>query len=160
MGLCITCRKDATTQGKRKCEQCVETARSIRLTYQKQWRRDNQHRNRSAKIKHRLKAKVDVIERYGGKCVCCGEARSAFLTIDHISDDGAEDRRQRKIMRTVWEALTSRPVDNERFRLLCFNCNCGRHQTPTKECPHVYDSKDAGQTNANSIYTGAEKATS
>jgi hypothetical protein len=33
-----------------------------------------------------------VLAAYGGKCVCCGEAEEAFLTLDHVNNDGKQHR--------------------------------------------------------------------
>ena len=38
--------------------------------------------------------KEQVYEAYGGyKCACCGETEPMFLSIDHIDNNGAEERR-------------------------------------------------------------------
>lgn len=39
--------------------------------------------------------KLEVLAGYGGKCICCGETHPAFLTVDHINNDGAEHRTQK-----------------------------------------------------------------
>ena len=33
-----------------------------------------------------------VLDHYGRACSCCGETEPAFLTIDHVNNDGAEHR--------------------------------------------------------------------
>ena len=36
----------------------------------------------------------EVFEAYGGfVCACCGETQPLFLSIDHINNDGAQERR-------------------------------------------------------------------
>lgn len=37
--------------------------------------------------------KQAVFDHYGAVCACCGEDEPAFLSIDHIDNDGAEHRR-------------------------------------------------------------------
>lgn len=86
-------------------------------------------RNREA----RFKAKV--IEAYGGKCACCGETEFAFLTFDHVNNDGAEQRKSRKSYATHlarWAALHGYP---KTLQLLCANCNMAKQFTPGG-CPH------------------------
>lgn len=68
------------------------------------------------------------------KCRCCGERRMEFLTMDHISNDGAEHRRQ--IGRTP-QNLYKWIIDNnfpKGFQVLCFNCNCAKEYSGY--CPH------------------------
>lgn len=75
-----------------------------------------------------LSVKIKIIEAYGGKCVCCGEKAMEFLTIDHINNDGAEDRKNNgkksggKLYR--WLIRNNFPKDN--YQLLCYNCNCAK----------------------------------
>lgn len=85
---------------------------------------------KSAALTNR-KLKEETIRQYGGACSCCGETKYEFLTIDHIKGDGAAHRREvfnaeraggPKIHR--WLRANGYPKD--RFRLLCYNCNCAR----------------------------------
>lgn len=77
-----------------------------------------------------LSIKIKVIEEYGGKCCCpgCNIDTLEFLTIDHINNDGAEERRQNgkksggKLYR--WLIKNNFPKDN--YQLLCYNCNCAK----------------------------------
>jgi hypothetical protein len=79
--------------------------------------------------------KQEVIRAYGGKCECCGETEPAFLTLDHIRGNGAQERREthaRGWRFYIW--LRKRGYPKNGYRLLCWNCNCARHQFG--ECPH------------------------
>ena len=80
------------------------------------------------------KCRKTVIEHYGGKCECCGETIYQFLTIDHINNNGCKHRKEvgqgRNFM--VWLIKHSFPKE---FRVLCFNCNCGR-SINGGICPH------------------------
>ena len=66
--------------------------------------------------------KISAFENYGGVfCACCGESHQEFLTIDHINNDGAQHRRDEKIINIYrWLKKQNYP---EGFRVLCFNCN-------------------------------------
>lgn len=72
---------------------------------------------------------------FGSCCACCGEARSAFLTLDHIHRNGTKhralfthhDQMMRSIQREGW------PKD--KYRLLCMSCNFATRFGET--CPHV-----------------------
>ena len=82
------------------------------------------------------KIKDYVYHSYGGYvCVCCGEKEHAFLSIDHINNDGAEHRRmlmggdKTKICR--WLKRNNCPPG---FQVLCYNCQRGKFLFGT--CPH------------------------
>ena len=81
------------------------------------------------------RAKASAIDAYGGVCDCCGEDDIRFLTIDHINNDGAEHRRQignGGVTLYNWLKKNDWP---EGFRVLCANCNLGRHWNGGT-CPH------------------------
>jgi hypothetical protein len=73
-----------------------------------------------------------VLDLLGGRCACCGVSEYVFLDIDHINDDGAEDRRRAKGVATWRLAL----VEPQRFQVLCRNCNWAKFQGG---CPHGAD---------------------
>lgn len=69
-----------------------------------------------------LSRRLKVLEHYGGKCACCGEARYEFLAIDHMGGGGTEHRKNigRGANFTQWLIRNDYP---EGFRVLCHNCN-------------------------------------
>lgn len=73
----------------------------------------------------------EAIAAYGGRCECCGETEPMFLTIDHVrarhSTEGTGVSMYRELRRAGW------PKDD--YRLMCFNCNCGRERAGGV-CPH------------------------
>ena len=75
-----------------------------------------------------------IIDAYGGKCSCCGESNVCFLSIDHIDNNGAEERLIYKGQSTFYNKII-----NEHFpatyRLLCHSCNLGRYFNGGI-CPH------------------------
>jgi hypothetical protein len=76
----------------------------------------------SSAARDRLKA--ETLAAYGGSCRACGEADPACLSIDHIRDNGAEERR--KLGRGGganfyrWLRRWGFPADD--YQLLCQNC--------------------------------------
>ena len=88
------------------------------------------------KRKHKIRPehKKIVFEHYGNKCECCGETEMVFLTIDHINNDGYQDKKRgitggRLYTRIIKENFPSI------YRVLCWNCNCGRRLN-NGICPH------------------------
>lgn len=101
----------------------------------------SQHRN-YAKLRHR-DLRRQLLEAYGNKCFCCGESRPVFLTLDHIANNGASERRRINGQNSgcsngEWLSLKKRGWPKDGYRLLCYNCNCGRHRNWQNPgiCPH------------------------
>jgi hypothetical protein len=79
-----------------------------------------------------------VYAAYGGyKCACCGETTKAFLSIDHVYNNGAAHRRFYSIKTGEqlyrWLIRESFP---EGFQVLCMNCQWGKRNNGGI-CPHV-----------------------
>lgn len=80
------------------------------------------------------KLRLDVLEAYGGKCICCDITESQFLAIDHKDGSGYARRfiegHGRKLY--LWLKKHNFPKDN--FQLLCHNCNFAKGAYGI--CPH------------------------
>lgn len=103
-------------------------------TYKKQCNNANARRKQINKAE-RDKLKIDVLDAYGGKCACCGEAEPIFLTIDHIKGGGTKHRNsitKNSIGLYRWLRQNNYPKG---FQVLCFNCNRGKHFN-NGICPH------------------------
>jgi len=76
--------------------------------------------------------RLQVIAKYGGKCVCCGESNWAFIDFDHIDGRGARHRRE------VGGQITAKWIIKNGYpdylQLLCTNCNMAKAFYST--CPH------------------------
>ena len=97
----------------------------------KQWIVENREKNNAYHLERYRKTRAMVIEHYGGKCSCCGEAIPEFLTLDHINNDGAKQRRDLK-SKNIYANIVKMGFPPD-FRVLCWNCNCGRR---LGACPH------------------------
>ena len=86
------------------------------LKYSKEW---NTKHKEYTKGKAKNK-RIQVINHYGGKCICCGENKTEFLAIDHIGKTGAEHRKKIKI--SIYSYLIKNNYP-ENVRILCHNCN-------------------------------------
>ncbi len=70
------------------------------------------------------KLRLEAIEKYGGKCVCCGEDRIQFLCIHHIEGGGRKHREELRntLNQNIYEHLKKSNYP-EGFGVLCHNCN-------------------------------------
>lgn len=118
-GLCFNCA-DPAVPGKNRCQ------------------RHFSYYQEKSRQKH-LNLKKQVVMGYGGICQCpgCGVAEFEFLTIDHVHNDGAQERRLLKskaVGASLYKRLIKEEFPKERYQLLCFNCNCAKEFYG--KCPH------------------------
>jgi hypothetical protein len=74
-------------------------------------------------------------------CRCCGETEHDFLALDHVNDDGAEQRRQLAAElgglptgERFYRWLARRGFPDIGLQVLCHNCN---HAKRLRDgCPH------------------------
>ncbi len=81
---------------------------------------------RSQKAKDRTKfLKQSIFNHYGQSCLCCGEKRIEFLSIDHINGGGNKHRKEigSNLAFYSWIVRNHFP---DFLRILCFNCNQAR----------------------------------
>lgn len=76
-----------------------------------------------------------MLDAYGGKCSCCGEAEHRFLTLEHVNRDGGKHRAAvGKSALTVYMDLKRRGWPKDGYTVFCWNCNMAtRYGEP---CPH------------------------
>jgi hypothetical protein len=80
--------------------------------------------------------RIKFIEEYGGRCECCGETIKTFLTLDHVNG------RKKEEPKTPYKEAVSFK-DNNKYRILCCNCNAGRqHRGINGTCPHKITSEE------------------
>lgn len=77
------------------------------------------------------KLREDVYAAYGGfRCNCCGETERMFLSIDHVHNDGAKERKS-GIYKSggtgfyLWLRKSGFP---QGYQVLCMNCQFGKHK--------------------------------
>lgn len=90
-----------------------------------------------------LKLKNEVFNAYGGfMCNCCDETIKEFLSLDHINNNGAEERKKNlggqnqsgtKFYRWLKQNKFPRKED---YQILCMNCNTGKRLN-SGVCPHI-----------------------
>lgn len=117
LGLCYGCN-NLRAEGFKYCLPCKELQAKGRVT-------------------RKRRVKQVVIEAYGGACECCGETLETLLTIDHIDGHGAAHRKELGSTAAFYthRYLIREGFPKDNFRLLCLNCNIGRHWN-RGVCPH------------------------
>ena len=86
-----------------------------------------------------LKLRTEVLTYYSKngypECCCCGETEFKFLTIDHINNNGAKERRETgKPGGRVFYSYLRRRKYPLGYQTLCYNCNCSKGFYG--HCPH------------------------
>lgn len=103
------------------------------------WKNKNITRRQTVAARSRLKLKKKIMTAYGHKCYCCGESELAFLTIDHIDNNGADHKRSFSSGGMLYKWLENNNYP-EGFRVSCWNCNSGR-AINNNICPHEITKK-------------------
>src|SRR3990167_3000853 len=81
---------------------------------------------------YRHKLRQECLQRYGNKCICCGENHLEFLALDHKNNDGKEHRKQIKgRLIYEWAKNNNYPAIQQ---ILCHNCNLAKGFYG--RCPH------------------------
>lgn len=114
---------------KDECKECHNAVN--RKRYHRNWKQEQKRRY----DKHQ-KLKIAALEAYGGICQCCHESEIAFLTIDHIDNDGARHRRRDGVGggHNFYQWLKNNNYPSG-FQVLCMNCNFSKH-TNGGTCVH------------------------
>ncbi len=101
-----------------------------------EWKATHPERIKKYDALWRRRLKQEVVEAYGSKCACCGETEPWFLTIDHVNNDGKEHRLalNTKGGSHFYGWLKRQGFPQDRFQLLCYNCNCAKERAGI--CPH------------------------
>lgn len=126
-GLCVYCGKGTPEHGRKGCKTC--------LTKKVASGKKSAKKNPTAQKQYHLLVKHDVINKYGGECVCCGESEPLFLTIDHINNNGKTDRIGTYSTKSFYLKLRREPVRPD-LQVLCWSCNLGKLHNDGV-CPHV-----------------------
>lgn len=89
----------------------------------------NQQEVKQRQKERSITLRAIIINHYSSgkrECACCGESILRFLTIDHINNDGNE---QRKKIHPGGSRFYSWIINNnfpDGFQVLCLNCNLGK----------------------------------
>jgi len=102
------------------CDRCLAYHREQRATLRKQ-----------------------VIEAYGHKCQWCGTTTYEYLSIDHVNNDGKQDRKRFTDQRAFYKWIIKNDYP-ETLQILCFNCNCSKEYHKYTSAPTLILTNGAG----------------
>ena len=100
----------------------------------REWRKNNPKKEKLADINSRGKLRKDVLGNYSKgkiKCNCCGEKEIKFLALDHINNNGKQERK--KWGSSLYARLRKLNYPKG-YQVLCHNCNMAK--AFYKICPH------------------------
>lgn len=129
-----------------KCKSCTYIWAAQRLRNQKAnnpaLRAKMLKRDKDRHAKHRKL----VLDHYGRSCECCGESNECFLTVDHIVEINSKKKRQELGHNGIYQWLVRNnfPLG---FRIMCYNCNCGRSKYDGV-CPHKFSSQTMAEASS------------
>lgn len=91
--------------------------------------------NRIRQYRWRAKLKAEILARYGDTCECCGEDNPDFLVLDHIHNNGSQERAligdKGGYTFYLWLRKNGFPPG---YQTLCFLCNARKPRS--LDCSH------------------------
>jgi hypothetical protein len=131
-GVCVYCGTKKSSDDVLHCLACLNKKTKTNIAY------NQKHKDRTALYRKRVKKLA--MDKYGAKCACCGIDELMFLTIDHINNDGALERKTLGNGKNNYggSAFYFKLIKEEKradLQILCFNCNLGRNANGGV-CPH------------------------
>ncbi|XOB41414.1 MAG: hypothetical protein ACKKMW_01645 [Candidatus Nealsonbacteria bacterium] len=131
--------KDGTFVMRRICKECVnKKAHQYYLEnpekFKKRsrlWKKENKEKVIEMSKRYRKGLKVKALKAYSNnkeqRCICCGETEVDFLCLDHIDNDGTEQRKKYGLGTSFlkWLKANNYPK-NLRLQVMCLNCNMSK----------------------------------
>lgn len=90
------------------------------------WRDKNRDRLREYARNRKLNAKLVILDRYGKSCALCGFDDMRALHLDHINNNGAEERKSlgsQKFSGANFYMYLIKQGLPDGYQTLCANCN-------------------------------------
>lgn len=90
------------------------------------WREKNRERLKNEARKYKLRAKLTILDRYGKVCANCGFDDIRALHLDHIENNGAEERKSlgsQKFSGANFYLYLIKQGLPDGYQTLCANCN-------------------------------------
>lgn len=93
---------------------------------------------RKTKRNRRAEVRAKILSILGSKCVCCGEDDSDYLEVDHVNEDGAQERAKDRTLFDsfgIYARIKKLLVPTDVYQLLC--CNCHGAKSRGLICKHI-----------------------
>lgn len=138
--LCENKNKDGTIIEDYKCRECInKQAREYYVKNKEKlkkrnrlWKKNNRDKVIEEGRRYRKELKINALKVYSNnkiECACCGEREIDFLCLDHIDNNGSQERREKKYGLGTsflkWLKVNNYPK-KLRLQVLCFNCNMSK----------------------------------
>jgi hypothetical protein len=105
---------------KRWYESNKDKAREQKRAIMKRLRAENPEKYASQSRKAKEKLRQSVLNAHGRACAICGFENEHALTLDHILNNGAEERKEVGERGVYYRSLI--PENKSEYRILCMNC--------------------------------------
>jgi hypothetical protein len=135
---CGNAKSVAWRQANRQKARAIDKASRVRCPLKRKARQRRSYLNNANKRREAARVYIRVLKdaayaAYGGyQCQCCGETERAFLSIDHVNNDGHAHRKTFRGVIYGWLKKNGYPPG---FQILCMNCNFGKKHNGGI-CPH------------------------
>ncbi len=100
-----------------------ERSRATTAANMRAWRAKNPEHAKAYKRAWDQALRREVLDHYGGVCVCCGETTLQFLALDHKNGGGNKHRQKLKLRGSAIWAWAKRENFPDMFQVMCHNCN-------------------------------------
>jgi hypothetical protein len=101
-------------------EENKDKAREMKRINMQKLRDKNPDKYNAQSRKAKIKDKLKLFLMYGNTCAICGFSDMRALSLDHVKNNGNEERRLHGIRGTY--KLAKEKLDLEQYRILCMNC--------------------------------------
>ena len=105
---------------KRWYEKNKEKNREYKRLNMRKYRAENPEKHREQSRKAKKKIKDALFDMYGRECKRCGFSDERALTLDHILNNGSEERKALGERGVYYRALL--PENFDEYQTLCMNC--------------------------------------
>lgn len=97
-----------------------EKNRKKKTLYMREWRKMNPEKAKASWKRAKQKQRAKLLKIYGEECALCGFNNPKALTLDHINQNGNEERKRLGERGVYYRALEKYRPDE--YRILCMNC--------------------------------------
>lgn len=133
---CNGCQRPITYKPQNRCPPKHKIAFDLYENYSRTWCNQNPEARANINQRHDEKRWNIILEHYGAFCHCpkCSERNWMFLTISHLNNDGAKQKKEANGKHLIDFIIEHNfPTD---ITIECWNCNEGRIRN-NGVCPHL-----------------------